>query len=357
MDKVEGYVKAVASALPENQREDISNELSEDIRSEIEDRERELGRALTEAEQEALLKQRGNPLVLAARYRQDQRGVAFGGQIIGPVLYPFYIKVLSFNLGLTFFVVAVIFIALAVSGEKLGFGYIFSTCLQQLFIQTTVVTFIFAMVERHLLKHPDRWNLGGARGGFRFDLKAVNDVTKGVLEGRKSRPREISRFDSMSIIVASVVALAWMTELQRYPVLILGPAATFLKLAPIWYEAYFPIVLLTVAEIVRAAINLVRPDWVRFRMVFRVFVQTGGLAVVYLLIRGGSWVTAAELVEYSGGNLIRTVEIVNDCFFYSLLATGVFSVGMVVLRIAQLIRDLRGQDGAGSTGTAAKERN
>jgi hypothetical protein len=47
MDMVDRYVKAVAKALPESQREDILNELSEDIRSEIEDRQRELGRALT----------------------------------------------------------------------------------------------------------------------------------------------------------------------------------------------------------------------------------------------------------------------------------------------------------------------
>jgi len=150
MDLVDRYVKAVAKALPEKQREDISNELTEDIRSEIEDRERELGRELTEAEQEVLLKQRGNPLVLAARYRQDHRSVAFGRQIIGPVLYPFYIKVLSFNLGLTFFVIAVIFTALAVSGQKIGVGNIFSTCLLQLFIQSSVVTLIFSLVDKNL---------------------------------------------------------------------------------------------------------------------------------------------------------------------------------------------------------------
>ena len=115
-DHVDRYVKAVAKALPVEQREDISNELTEDIRSEMEDRERELGRPLSESEREGLLKQRGNPLVLAARYRQDHRSVAFGRQIIGPVLYPFYIKVLSCNLGLTFLVIAIVFTALAVSG-------------------------------------------------------------------------------------------------------------------------------------------------------------------------------------------------------------------------------------------------
>jgi hypothetical protein len=312
---------------------------------------------LTELEQEGLLKQRGNPLVLAARYRQDQRSVAFGRQIIGPVLYPFYIKVLAFNLGLTFFVIAVIFTALAISGQRIGAGDIFSTCLLQLFIQLSVVTFIFSIVEKHLVKHPDRWNLGGARGGFRLDLKVEKDIQKDALPGMESNARQVSRFESVSIIIASAVALAWMTELQRYPVLILGPAAAFLKLAPIWYQVYFPIVLLTVAEIVRASINLVRPDWVRFRGIVRVILHGGGLAIVYFLIKAGSWVTMADSVESAGGNSARTLEIINQCFFYLLVAAAIWSVATLVLRITQLIRQPRRQSGSGNVGATAKEEN
>ena len=156
MNLVDRYLKTVAKALPEAQREDIIRELSEDIRSEMEDKQSELGRALTEAEQQALLKQRGNPLLLAARYHQDDRRVAFGRLLIGPVLLPFYIKVLSFNLGLTFVVIGTIFLALSLSGQPVHFNDIFSTCLLQLFIQLGVVTLIFSLIERHLTKHPDR---------------------------------------------------------------------------------------------------------------------------------------------------------------------------------------------------------
>jgi hypothetical protein len=353
MDQVDRYVKAVAKALPEEQREDISNELTEDIRSEIEDRERELGRELTEAEQEVLLKQRGNPLVLAARYRQDHRSVAFGRQIIGPVLYPFYIKVLSFNLGLTFFVIAVIFMALAVSGQKIGVGNIFSTCLLQLFIQSSVVTLIFSLVDKNLEKHPDHWQLNGISGGLTLQLKAEKEIRLRIERGA----RHVSRFESVSIIIASALALAWMTELQNYPALILGPAAAFLKLAPIWYQVYFLIVLLTVAEIVRASISLVRPDWMLFRGIVRVIVNVGGLTVVYFLIRAGSWVTAAGSMAEGAGNSARTLEIINQCFLYGLVGAGIISAATIVLRTVQLIRQLRGQSGSGNVGATAKEGN
>jgi|SRR5215469_15820089 len=152
MELIDRYLKAVGKGLPEAQCEDIIRELSEDIRSEMEDKLSELGRLPTEAEQQALLKQRGNPLLLAARYRQDHRTLAFGRQLIGPILFPFYIKVLSFNLGLTF--IATIFVVLGVSGQKISFNDILSTCLLQLFIQAGVVTLIFALAEGHLTGIP-----------------------------------------------------------------------------------------------------------------------------------------------------------------------------------------------------------
>src|SRR5215469_109661 len=306
MNLVDRYLKAVAKALPEAQREDIIRELSEDIRSEMEDKAAELGRPLTETECQALLKQRGNPLLLAGCYRQDHRTLSIGRQLIGPVLFPFYVKVLSFNLGLTFAVIAIIFIALGVSGQKVGFNDILSSCLLQLFIQLGAVTLIFSLIERHLTKNPDRWDLSG-RCGLPLDLKIAKDIGLPIERGQW-----ISRFESVSIIIASTIALVWITGVQRYPFLILGPAATFLKLAPIWYQVYSPILLLTVAEIVRATINLVRPDWTRFRAVYNIVLHAGGLVVVYYLLRAGTWVAAAGSSPEISEQYAHSLAIVNQ---------------------------------------------
>jgi hypothetical protein len=87
MELLDQYLRSVRSCLPAAQRDDIVSELSENIRAQIEDKEGELGRPLNEGELEAILKQHGHPLVVASRYRQDQSSVAFGRQIIGPVLF------------------------------------------------------------------------------------------------------------------------------------------------------------------------------------------------------------------------------------------------------------------------------
>jgi hypothetical protein len=356
MDLVDSYVRAVAKALPQEQREDISRELSEDIRSQMEDRQRELGRELTSPEQEALLKERGNPLVLAARYRQDQRSLTIGRELIGPVLFPFYVKVLSFNLGLTFAVVATIFVGLMWSGQRIMYDEVVSTCLLQLFIQLTVVTLIFSAVQQHLHRHPDRWHLKGMRGGLALDLNIERDIEPGVAREKKGWGPEVSRFESFSVIVASAVALLWWTEVQSHPFLILGPGALFLQLAQVWHQVYFPIVLLTGLEIIRAAINLGRPDWVLFRIIYRLFMRAGGLAVLYFLFRAGTWVVASNGGANLPGGYRGTVDIVNQVFYWVLLLAVVFSAGMLISRIVDLAQRWRSEREPREVGSAAKAR-
>src|SRR6266403_316208 len=118
-----------------------------------------LDRYLNAVEQQAILKRRGNPAFLAARFRQDHRSVAFGPQLIGPVLFPFYIKVLSFNLGLTFIIIGTIFFTLSVSGQNITFHAIFSSVFLQLLFKLGVVTSFFWLFRGNLKKYPESGNL------------------------------------------------------------------------------------------------------------------------------------------------------------------------------------------------------
>jgi hypothetical protein len=62
------YLHAVRFWLPKAQQQDIVAELSEDLNSQIEEKQAELGRKLNETEVDAILKQRGRPLLVANRY-------------------------------------------------------------------------------------------------------------------------------------------------------------------------------------------------------------------------------------------------------------------------------------------------
>lgn len=87
MDLVDRYLQAVKMWLPSRQRNDIVAELGEDIRSEIDEKEADLGRKLNEDELVALIQRRGQPIVVAGRYRNQ-------GSLIGPTLFPIYTLIL-----------------------------------------------------------------------------------------------------------------------------------------------------------------------------------------------------------------------------------------------------------------------
>jgi hypothetical protein len=93
MDLIESYVRSVRLFLPKEQRDDIARELREDLLTQVDDRQAELGRALSESEQVSLLRQYGHPMLIASRYRRARN-------LIGPVVFPIYWQVLKLVLAL-----------------------------------------------------------------------------------------------------------------------------------------------------------------------------------------------------------------------------------------------------------------
>ncbi len=246
MELLDRYLHAVKKFLPQGQQDDIAAELADDLRSRMEDREAELGRPLTEAEQEAILKAYGHPMVVAGRYRRDQRSVAFGRRLIGPVLFPFYLKVLSFNLGITL-VVCIIAAAFFAGG-----GPVLGTILLHLLLQFGIVTLIFSLAEVNLARFPEAWDP-------RRPLSS-RKLSQALRSARKDE-RQIPRLESFSQLVALAVFLGWLQVLHHSTHLF---GAAPLTPAPIWHQVYLPVVLLNLAGMAQAAVNLFRPRWTRF---------------------------------------------------------------------------------------------
>jgi hypothetical protein len=318
MEIVDRYLRSVKNCLPAAQADDIIRELSENISSQIEDKEGELNRALTESEIEAILKQHGHPLVVASRYRQEQRSVSFGRQIIGPALFPFYIRVLKFNLGLTSVIVLAIFAALFASGQPIGnFLQVFFF---QLLIQFAIVTVIFWLADQHFTKFPDRW-----------DPRKPYGIQHPALTAREDGPR-IPRTKSLSELIGLVVALFWLHAVQHSQFLIFGPAAAFLHLSPQWNRLYLPINALLFLGMINASFTLIRPDLVRFHWLMRTIVGVGNLIVAYFLITRGNPVVMASLG--TAPNAARVAQIVNQAIHYCIWFA-------VVILIVQLAKDVR----------------
>lgn len=234
MELLKSYLAAVKRNLPRKQRNDIIAELSEELRSQIEDRERELGRALTEAEQYAILVQHGDPLVVARRYwPEHRRSLAIGWELIGPELFPTYTFVLLLNLSVTLITV---FIALWIYHLPVTVKPFFLP----LGMQILCVTAIFILLNVIRRRYPVHWIYAPA------ELASV---------------APLQRWYSMSGLVACGLLTFWWLAVPYLQFLVLGPAAGEVRLSGVWQRYYIPVFLLFLAGIAQRAVTLARPDW------------------------------------------------------------------------------------------------
>ncbi len=304
MELLDRYLKTVGSYLPKSQRADIIRELSENIRSQMEDRESELGRPLNETEQEAILKQIGNPLVVAGRFQKDQRTVAFGRQLIGPALFPLYVKVLCVNLAITLVICITAAVVLADLGKSVTpFGTVPSVLLQ-LLLQFSIITVIFTVAERSLSGTGDHWN------------PRKPSATLPMPEGTRRV------FTSLVELVIGLVFLFWWISARSYVPGILASLGSGLHAGTGLHVMYLAILILTAAGIALSAFTLFSPQGSVLRDYVRATIDGVFLAVLCVSIVAGHWVVLGEALGQVAQVSPAIVEKLNEWIRLSLIVTA-----------------------------------
>ncbi len=324
MQLLDRYLQEVKRYLPAAQRDDILKELSANILEEMDEREAALSRPLTEDEQIAILQQQGSPLVVASRYRHDQRSFTFGRVIIGPTLFPLYSKILALNLTLTVVIASIVMTTL---GMHVGF----SALLWPALLQFATITTIFAAIEQsqdkfHIL---DRWNPRA--------LPPVRD------------PLKISRANTFFEMFCSLIfVLCWIhvpgaTYAVAY--LFVGPLVRYLQPAtvdpllysPAWQIFYLPILILVLLGIAQHGLNFAFPRWTRNRLIARVSLSSLGLLLTLLLFRAGDLFLvnpeAANATHYLG-----LATVINAVVHYSVLAAAIIAAFQIAWEIRRIVR-------------------
>ncbi len=322
MEMIERYLNAIEFWLPAKQKQDIIAEISEDLDSRMEEMQGQLGRNLTEAETEGVLRQRGNPIVVANRYLPQR-------SLIGPALFPMYLFVLKVLAGFGLVPwMAVFLVVHRVLYPASGWGATIAATLGSAwtaaFIGAGAITAVFAVLERvqartHLF---DNWNPR--------KLPAVRD------------PNKIPRAGSTAELVFGVLFLVWWIGNLSSTTILDGPAFR-LSLSPVWMYFFRAFVVVALFNIALAAANLLRPYWTVTRALFRAAnTCLGGILFCWL------W-KADVVVSFTLANVdaVRMAQIrdvirmwMDRWFPLAVLATGII-VAAELWRVVRLSRSPR----------------
>ena len=296
MALLDHYLKAVRIYLPATpDKDDILVELAEHLRVKLDERADELGRSLTEFEQEAVLAEHGNPSVVAGRYGASNLGFSFGWQIIGPELFPLYSRILLAQCALIVVVVTAVDVYLQ---RRLGSP---ARYLVPMAVQGFIMTTIFACIDR--LQRRSRATAGES-AGWSFPPPYLQDVP---------------RWQSKAGALCHGLFCAWWIALPVAPVLVFGSAADHLRFGPAWTTFYWPLLMLSLIGLAQRLATWARPEWNWLQSVTRLAINGAAVALVYPILQAYPYVLP---VDASHAGAIAGARDISGLIWWSLL-TGV----------------------------------
>jgi hypothetical protein len=269
-------------------RLDILTELRGHLEASMDERAAELGRSLTESEQEAVLAEFGDPFTVATRYGKTGPSFAFGPfQLISAAAFPVYIGVLLFVLAVNVIVGSAVTVLTGAS--FVAFVRQFVVTMLGLFM---VITLTFAGIDFFLRRSGKR--LRGAPESWLFWSPYLKYVPKW--------------YSASGLAFLSVVAVAWglwWSAWPEVPALLLGPAADALSLSPEWQRLQLFLLGLLLLGVVQRAFSLGRPDlnWVPW--VVRLVINILGVALLYPILDSAPLVVVRDAVAASA----ETIEL------------------------------------------------
>ncbi len=330
MDLLDRYLAAVAALLPKSQREDIIAELRDTLLDQMEGKEAELGRPLTAAEREAVLKAFGHPIAVAGRFANPRA-------LVGPELYPFYLFGVKALLVVAAVVSAIPVVITTITDPAHaagGLARFLSGFMTSGFTMIGVATVIAAGVERGWIP------LGGATDWKVADLPrldALNPRAAGMFDkGLVPKGPMQRRFEALLEVILTALFILWWTGLVPAPWshravsggMVLQPAA-------IWATLHWAILAWASAQLLPSLIGLLRPGWERAHAALDVVCGLAGLMLAAVLWQAGRLVVVgSEGAGGAGPEQIATLQAALDRGFH------ITVIVMIVILMVKIAGDL-----------------
>jgi hypothetical protein len=332
MDLIERYLTAVGLLIPAGQRADILAELREALLSQREEKEDELGRALTAEEQQRLLDAFGDPMTVAARYGAPR-------YLIGPELYPLYALMLKLVLIPVAIAAIAPTIVIAVTTGDLGaaIGRGVGVAINGFLSCVGSITLVFAGLQRspENLRRLREWSARDMAELSKLSrLSELSNLGKLADGGRRRW------FEDVTGIVAQLIFVLWWTHVipfWRSNIPVHEGQSVALGLAPVWDALFWPVLALSGLDIAIHALRLATPEPPRAALAFNLALQLGLLAAVGWALRAGRWVvvTGVGLPAEALAKVAYGVNLGIHVTLIVLAVVAIASAGVSLLRLAR----------------------
>ncbi len=309
MELLDRYLYEVRRYLPVAQQDDIIAELSDTIQSHFEDREREFGRPLTDAEAATIVRAFGHPKIVASRYQPAQ-------YLVGPEIYPFYWYTLKIALaGALALELLGAMIAAFLSPSPLP-SFIKNVAIMwpTIFLVLGVVTFIFVVLERT------------GSGSSVLTKLGIDNWNPRTLP--RAAYGEVPRFSLLIEALANIVFMLWLLNflpLRRAVGFVINASGGGQALAPITLTpAWHPLLLLAFV----AAALIVLQDFALLLFPSRTKLRAGTLLIANVLMVIGACLvlqsrSLVAVVQPATQAYALAAQALNEVAFISLVVLAV----------------------------------
>jgi hypothetical protein len=281
MELLERYLQAIGQYLPAKGKADTLAELRANLLAEMEGREEELGRALTQGEVSDVLEKHGPPVLVAMRYMPQQ-------YLIGPGLFPIYWFTLKKSFPIVVAVYAAAYVVTHVAGNFVegakghfdigaAIGHFPSVALTFWAVMTLGFAFFEFAQGRlfHKMDFSKGWN--------------PNDLPK--LEKQTKQP---SIAGGVADVVVTALVIAWLLAVPYKPYLLLGPGVGYVHMMPFgltpeWHIFYWQIIALMVVQLVLKTVMLFLHGARRWRKGVDIVVQVMGILIITVMVQARSY--------------------------------------------------------------------
>ncbi len=286
MELIERYVYVVTHRLPEDQREDVANELRATIEDMAADQAK--GKQVDDTHIATALEQLGDPEQLADKYTRPR------GYLIGPAWYDTYVKTLRRTLYIALPAAAIITFIFGISsrpaevGGAIGdaVGTSISVALQVLFW----VTAVFVMLERSSIA-PDEVH------GLKPRAWTVDQLAKAPA------PRQISVSETLTEIVTDLTGAA-LIAVPFINAKIQGDTNFVPLLNPALWQGWLPVLFVILAlTLIHEVFKLRIGNWTRALTITNVLLGLVSIAYLVALVTTQEVINPAHLVSVAGSML------------------------------------------------------